>query len=122
MRFMIILLFVSSLFGGHEVRHINKELTHLNLTQQQSAKVKDVLKEFRIDLTEFREYKKSIEQKRKELFTKDTLNVEQLNKLNNALRERKNEIENKLLKNIHVILNKTQRLEFVRYFDEWIAR
>lgn len=121
MRFVIILLFVSSLFGGHKVHHINKELSHLNLTQKQSEKVKEVLKEFRVDLTEFREYKKSIEQKRKELFTKDTLNVEQLSKLNNALRERKNKIENKLLKNIHVILNKTQRLEFVRYFDEWKA-
>ncbi|MCW8894513.1 MAG: hypothetical protein OQK48_09490 [Sulfurimonas sp.] len=119
MKFAIILLFVSTLFGGHEVHHINKDLSHLNLSEKQNAKIKKVLQEFRKDLKKFKDDKENIQERKKELFTKDVLNLEQLSKLNYELYKKTNELENRLLKDIHVILNKTQRFEFVHYFDEW---
>ncbi|MCK4736970.1 MAG: hypothetical protein KAT10_00310 [Sulfurimonas sp.] len=119
MKLIIILLLFTGLFASHDIHHINKELSHLELSEQQNKKIKKLLQEFRMELKDFRDYKKAIEDKRKKLFTKDILNIEQLNKLNNELYKKTNEIEIKLLNSIHLILNKKQRSKFIYYFNEW---
>ena len=123
MKILLILLLVMSLYGDdfdhHNERHINKELSHLNLSKEQKSKIKRILKEFRSDLKEFREYKEDIEEKREKLFISESFDVNEFTKLNEALDFKSYEIENRLLKSLHSILSKKQRHKFIYYFDDW---
>ncbi len=69
MRFIIILFLMTGLFaddyGHHNERHINKELSHLELSKAQNTEVKVILKVFRTQLKEFKEFKENVEKKRK---------------------------------------------------------
>ncbi|MDA3907474.1 MAG: hypothetical protein PF437_00145 [Sulfurimonas sp.] len=119
MKYLLILLLILTTLSGdddhHKKRHINKELSHLNLSKEQSKKIKKILKEFRHDLKEFREYKEDI-------FLKDRLDTKELDRLNRALDAKSYEIENRLLVGMHSILSKKQRREFIHYFDDWEVR
>lgn len=123
MKFLILLLIISNLFSDsleyHNEKHIYKELSHLKLSQEQSKKIKEILKEFNGDLKEYRSFKESIDNKIKKNLLKDALNEEELNKLYNELYENTKWLEVKLLKNIHTVLSKKQREEFIHYFNEW---
>ncbi|MDQ1340925.1 MAG: hypothetical protein QG567_2083 [Campylobacterota bacterium] len=123
MKFLILFFIVTGLFSDnfehHDEKHINKELSHLNLSQEQNEKIKKILKEFKKDLKEYRNFKENIDEEIKKVFMKDSFNKEELNKLYNGLYEKTKEIEIKLLKNIHTVLSKKQREEFTQYFDEW---
>ncbi len=67
MRFAIILfLFINLFASDNHHRHINKELSHLNLSKKQSRQIKKILKEFRVQLKEYRELKEEIENKRRD--------------------------------------------------------
>lgn len=121
--FILLLLLITSLFSDydehHNERHINKELSHLKLSKEQNTKIKKILKEFRFDLKEFREYKEEIEKRREEIFIKEVFDIEELNRLNQEVDTKSHEIENRLLKKLHSILSKKQRKKFIRYFDDW---
>lgn len=121
--FIMLLLLTTALFSGehdsHSERHINKELSHLALSKEQNTEIKKILKEFSSDLKEYREFKEKIEVKRKEIFIAETLNIDELEKLNRALDDKSHEIENRLLKSMHSILSPKQRREFIYYFDDW---
>ena len=127
MKFIIVLLLVLGLNADdyehhnehYSERHINKELSHLNLTKEQNTKIKRILKEFRFDLKEYRDLKEELRVKREALFIKDVLDIEELKKLNNALDEKSDEIENRLLKSVHSILTQKQRRKFIYYFEDW---
>jgi len=123
MKYFILLLIFTGLFADdydhHNERHINKELSHLNLSKVQSKKIKKILKDFRFELKEFREYKEELEDKRKKIFIKEIFDTQELNRLNQALDTKSSEIENKLLRSMHIILSKKQREEFIHYFDDW---
>ncbi|MCK5110484.1 MAG: hypothetical protein KAQ94_03105 [Arcobacteraceae bacterium] len=120
MKLMIILLLFVNLFASDSYhRHINKELSHLNLSKKQSRQIKKILKEFRVQLKEYRELKEEIEDKRKDIFLKEIFDTKKLNKLNLTLDTKAHDIENKLLKRIHTILNLKQRIQFIHYFDDW---
>lgn len=124
---LILLLILTTLIADddehydkhHNERHINKELSHLSLSKEQNTKVKKILKEFRFDLKEFREYKEEIDKKRRKLFIKDLFDIQELNKLNSSLEAKSKEIENRLLERLHEILNSKQRRKFIYYFDDW---
>ena len=121
--FLVILVMLVGLYGDdyehHNERHINKELSHLHLSKQQNTKIKKILKQFRDDLKDFREYKEDIQKKRERLFVQNELDIEAINKLNAMLDEQSHKIENRLLLKIHTILSKKQRKKFIRYFDDW---
>jgi hypothetical protein len=123
MKFLLIILIFIGLYADDykydNERHLNKELSHLNLSKQQNTKIKRILKNFRFDLKEYREYKEEIEAKRENVFIQDVLDIEKLNEFNMALDTRSHVIENRLLKSIHSILNQKQRREFIYYFDDW---
>lgn len=123
MKLIILLLIISSLFSSrlefHNEKHINKELSHLNLSQEQNEKIKEILKEFKRDLKEYRSFKENIDNEVKKVFMQDGFNKEELNKLYSELYEKTKEAEIKLLKNIHTVLSRKQREEFTHYFDEW---
>ncbi|WP_415396957.1 hypothetical protein [Sulfurimonas sp. CS5] len=121
--FILLLLLTTSLFSDSDEhnneRHINKELSHLKLSKEQNTKIKKILKEFRFDLKEFREYKEEIEKRREEIFIKEVFDIEELNRLNQELDTKSHEIENRLLKRLYPILSKKQRKRFIHYFDDW---
>lgn len=123
MKFLLIILIFTGLYADEykydNERHLNKELSHLNLSKQQNTKIKRILKNFRFDLKEYREYKEEIEAKRESVFIQDVFDIEKLNELNMALDLKSHEIENRLLKSMHSILSKKQRCEFIYYFDDW---
>jgi Spy/CpxP family protein refolding chaperone len=123
MKYFIILLLVTALFSdsfeNHNERHINKELSHLKLSKEQNTKVKKILKEFRFDLKEFREYKKDIEKEKEKLFMNEIFKADELDKLNNALDAKAHKIEKSFLEKIHFILTPKQREKFIYYFDDW---
>jgi len=106
-------------YESHSPKHINKELSHLSLSKNQSYEIKKVLKDFRKRLKEYRELKEEIEEKREKLFMHDNFDEEGLNRLNQILDSQACEIENDLLKKIHRILSKKQRKKFIKYFDDW---
>ncbi len=123
MKLLIVFLFCISLFASdyeeHSERHINKELSHLYLTKEQNRQMKSILKSFRKELKAYRELKKEIEEKRKDIFLKEVLDTKELNKLNHILDTKAHQIENRLLEKIHILLNRQQRKRFIHYFDDW---
>lgn len=118
---IVLLLFFGAIFADddHEHRHINKELSHLNLSKEQSIEIKEILRDFRGELQEFEVFKKEIEEKRKDLFLREDFDYNELEKLNQKLDLRAREIEKNLLIKIHVILNLKQRVRFINHFDDW---
>jgi hypothetical protein len=116
-----LLLFFGAIFADddHEYRHINKELSHLNLSKEQSIEIKEILRDFRAELQEFEIFKRDIEERRKDLFLREDFDYNELEKLNQKLDLRAREIEKNLLIKIHVILNLKQRVRFINHFDDW---
>lgn len=123
MKFTIIILFLFiGLFADdddHGNRHINKDISHLNLSKKQSKNIRKILKEFRYQLKEYRELKEDIEDKREDIFLKEHLDIKELNKLNFSLDTKAYDIENRLLEKMHPILTPRQRKKFIHYFDDW---
>ena len=123
-QFIFLLLFLTlGLFAGehksHNEHHINKELSHLNLSAEQNKEVKIILKELRVELKEFKDLAKEIEEKRKELFLRDSFEVKEINQLNHLLDDKAHAIENHFFQKIHLLLTKEQREKFMDYFDDW---
>ncbi|PHS58526.1 MAG: hypothetical protein COB17_02840 [Sulfurimonas sp.] len=120
---LLFLLLFSSLisyeYEHHSKKHIQKELSHLKLSFQQKKEIKMILKSFRKDLKEYGNYKKEIQKEKSKVFSKEILDVEKLNHLNNFLDKKAHNIENIFLQKIHKALNKKQRRKFIKYFDEW---
>lgn len=123
MRFIVLLFLITGLLAenhkSHSEHHINKELSHLDLSTEQNIEVKIVLKEFRIELKAFKDLEKEIEEKRKEVFLKDSFEIKELDALNHLLDAKAHAIENNFLKKIHLILTIEQRKKFMDYFDDW---
>ena len=103
----------------HEYKHINKELSHLELSSKQNKQIKKLLKKFRVKLKEYQSLKKEIEHKRTTIFLRNKLDINELNNLNLILDTKAHSIENDFLRQIHPMLNKEQRVKFIDYFDDW---
>ena len=122
---LIIFLLVITIYADndghehHEYKHMSKELSHLKLSKKQNKDITKILKSFRKELREYRKLKQEIDKKRKNAFLKEHLNTQELDKLNYILDSKAHHIENGLLKSIHPILNKKQRIRFINYFDDW---
>lgn len=123
MRYIIILFLFTTLFADshkpHKEHHLNKELSHLELSKKQKIDVKKILKEFRSQTKEYKELEEDIEEKRKDLFTAESLNTEEFDMLNKQLDDKAHSIEKDFLKKMHSILTPRQRKKFVDYFDDW---
>jgi len=122
MKLLLIFLLSLCLYAGHDDKkeyHINKDLTHLDLSKEQNEAMKKVLKKYQHEIEEFRELKEKINVKKQELFLEEPLDVEALSKLNRELYEKANKEENKLLSRVHALLTQEQRVQFIRYFEEW---
>lgn len=123
MKFLILFFIATALFSDafehHNEKHISKEISHLNLSPEQNEKIKEVLRVFQKDLKEYRILKEDIDDKTKKIFIKDNFNEGEINELNKELYNKSKEVELKLLKNVHNILSRKQRADFMNYFDDW---
>lgn len=122
MKIVLIFLLAFSLYAGHDDKkeyHINKDLTHLGLSQEQNEAMKKVLKKYQHEIEEFREFKEKINAKKQKLFLEEPLDVEALSMLNRELYEKANKEEKTLLSRVHALLTPEQRVQFIRYFEEW---
>ena len=123
MRFIVLLFLITGLFAenhkSHNEHHVNKELSHLELSREQKTEIKILLKEFRKKLKEFKALKEEIQEKQKELFLKDSFEGKEFDVLNHLLDAKAHAIENGFLKKIHLILTIEQRKKFMNYFDDW---
>jgi len=116
---LVLINLYASDYEDHDSDHIDKELSHLNLSSIQNTKIRVFLKTFRDDLKEYRLAKKHIKKQRKNEFLKEDLDLSKLNNLNIIIDNKARSIENKLLKSIHTLLDKRQKEKFVKYFDDW---
>lgn len=122
MKICLILLLSIFLYAGHDEHkehHLNKDLSHLDLSPSQKESVMQLLKDFRVQLKDFRAQKEAIEQQKKELFMADTLSATHLEILNKQISQKASAIESQLLLNMHTLLTKEQRVKFAQYLDEW---
>lgn len=122
MKAVFILFLTLFLYAGHDDKkefHINKDLTHLNLSQEQNEAMKKILKKYHHEIEEFREFQEKINVKKQKLFLEEALDLEALNMLNRKLYEKSTQEENTLLSRVHAILTPEQRVRFIRYFEEW---
>lgn len=110
------------LFADHDKkhdRHFHKDLTHLELSDEQYQKIKKVLKESKKNLEEFREKKEKTNSATQALFAKDSFDVDKYKNESLELEKQAIETEAQILKEIHEVLNKEQRKKFLDYFEEW---
>ena len=125
MKLFLIFAFTLCLYAGHGEKHehhINKDLTYLELTQEQTEDFKKILKKYYHETQEFREFQESIDAQKKALFLQDTLDADALRELNRALYEKASKEETQILERMHKVLTPKQREAFVRYFEEWEVR
>lgn len=122
MKLFLIVALALTLYASsreHEEHHINKDVSHLELSSGQTEDFKAILKKYQHEMREFRAFKETINARKKALFLEETLDLQALNELNRTLYENATKEENKLLLRIHKILTPPQRKAFIRYFEEW---
>lgn len=123
MRVLFLFLFMTlSLFADHDERyrhHFHKDLSHLDLDENQYREIKKILKESKKSLEEFRELKEKVDSDSHKLFVKDEFDVQKYKSINLELEKKAMEIESGMLGKIHKVLSKDQRKRFLYYFEEW---
>jgi len=124
MRLLVILsLLVYTLFAdSHEKKdhhYYHKDLTYLNLDNDQKKSLKHILKKYRKNIKKYREKKEDIVEKKQEIFLEDDFDTEKIERLNQKISKKSTELEIKFLKQIHALLSKEQRKKFIEYIDEW---
>jgi periplasmic protein CpxP/Spy len=126
MKILKIFLLLSSLFlfvnaddDDHGYRHSYKNLDYLELNTQQTAKMKEILIEFKDQYKEFYEFKEKQEDRLKDILKDDIFNEKEYLAILNEIKSKASLLEVQRMKNIHNILNEKQRKKFSKYFKEW---
>ena len=121
MKAFLIFVFALSLFAsdGKKEHHLSKDLSYLELSVEQKEATKILIKQFRIDIKAFREFKEQIEKEKEGLIMRDVLSEEALTKLNLAITQKASAIESHFLRQMHTLLTPEQRKKFARTLEEW---
>ena len=126
MKILKIFLLLSSLFlfvnadnNDHWYRHSYKNLDYLELNNEQTAKIKEILIEFKEQYKEFYEFKEKQEDRLRDILKDDTLNEKEYLTILNEIKSKASLLEVEKMRNIHNILNEKQRKKFSKYFKEW---
>ena len=123
-RFLLIISFSLFLLADddryhHEGKHYFRELSHIDLDNRQKASFNTLLKQLREKIKGYRELKETIEKQQSKLFKKSSFDKEQMERLNNQIHQRAQQIEVWFLQEAHTILRAEQRGDFLEYFDDW---
>lgn len=126
MKILKIFLLLGSLFlfanadnNDHWYRHSYKNLDYLELNNEQTAKMKEILIEFKEQYKEFYEFKEKQEDRLRDILKDDILNEKEYLTILNEIKSKASLLEVQKMKNIHNILNEKQRKKFSKYFKEW---
>ena len=122
MKVLLILLLTLSLYADHDGKkehQLSKDLSYLELSQDQKERVKGILKQYRVDLKAFREFKEKMENQKEALLIQDRLNEEDLHVINQAISQKANTIESRFLLQMHTLLSPEQRQKFAQNLEEW---
>ena len=112
-------LFVNADNNDHWYRHSYKNLDYLELNNEQTAKIKEILIEFKEQYKEFYEFKEKQEDRLRDILKDDTLNEKEYLTILNEIKSKASLLEVQKMNNIHNILNEKQRKKFSKYFKEW---
>lgn len=118
---LIFLLLFSFVYadGDDRKHHFKKDLHYLELSDIQNKKMKDILKKYRKDIKEFREYKEDLVEDKERLFLEDVLNERKIEEINQKISELSTKIEISFLKEIHNLLSRKQKERFKKHIEEW---
>lgn len=121
MKLLLIVLLALSLYAsdGKKEHQLSKDLSYLELTSEQKEIAKGILKQFRVDIKSFREYKEKMEDQKETLVTREVLNEDDLQKINQAINQKASTIESRFLLQMHNLLTPEQRKKFAHNLEEW---
>lgn len=121
MKFILIVLLALSLYGGDgkKEHHLSKDLSYLELSSEQKESVKSLIKRYRVDIKAFREFKEKMEDEKEALVTREVLNEEDLQKINQAISQKASALESHFLVQMHHLLTPEQRQKFAHNLEEW---
>ena len=122
MKLLLIFLLTLSLYAEHDGKkehQLSKDLSYLELSQDQKERVKGILKQYRVDLKAFREFKEKMENQKETLLIQERLNEEDLHVINQAISQKANTIESRFLLQMHTLLSPEQRQKFAQNLEEW---
>ena len=121
MKLLLIFLLAFSLYAsdGKKEHHLSKDLSSLELTSEQKEVAKGIIKQFRVDIKAFREFKEKMEDAKESLVMREVLNEEDLQKINQAISQKASTIESRFLVQMHHLLTPEQRKKFAHNLEEW---
>lgn len=121
MKVLLILILATFLYASDSKKehHLSKDLSYLDLTSQQKESAKNIIKQYRVELKAFREFKEKMEDQKEHVMMRDILKEEDLQAINQAINQKANTIENRFLLQMHILLTPEQRQKFARNLEEW---
>ena len=121
MKVFLIVLLAFSLYASDSKKehHLSKDLSSLELTSEQKEVAKGIIKQFRVDIKAFREFKEKMENEKESLVMREVLNEDDLQKINQAISQKASAIESRFLVQMHTLLTPEQRQKFAHNLEEW---
>ena len=122
MKLLLIFLLMLSLYADHDGKkehQLSKDLSSLDLSSDQKERAKSLLKQYRVDLKVFREFKETMEDQKERLFMQERLNEEDLQAINQAIHQKAKALESSFLVQMHRLLTPEQRQKFAHNLEEW---
>lgn len=121
MKLFFIFLLSFALYASETKKehHLSKDLSSLELTSEQKEVAKAIIKQFRIDIKSFHEFKEKMEEQKKILLTRDQFHEEDLQNINQVINQKASMIESRFLFQMHTLLRPEQRQKFARNLEEW---
>jgi periplasmic protein CpxP/Spy len=116
---LIFLLFFGIALGDDDHHYYKKDLTFLQLTNDQEEPIKQILKKYRMQAREYKTYEHALLKQKQTVFLSKHFDAAKIEQINKSLALKASEIEGELLSNIHKVLTDQQRRKFANYIDEW---
>jgi len=125
MRFIIVLFCVIFAYADHfefedeYYEHIPRDLSFLELSKKQKNKIMDLLIEYRKKAKKIQKFENKLAKKLNQKFISDNFSKDDYYNLIIQYKKEKTKIEADFFKQIHTILNKSQRKKFIYFIKEW---
>ncbi|MCK9336253.1 MAG: hypothetical protein M0P43_00325 [Arcobacteraceae bacterium] len=121
------LFLISQLYADKEYKttnstntHIYRSLDYLNLNSIQEAKIKEILVSYKKDFSQYYKKKYKTQKKLQEIISDTYFDEKKYKHVSQELYEDMIELEAKVFKDIHYILNPLQRKQFSNHLQEWL--
>ena len=116
---LVFLLLFSFVYADGDGHHYRKDLSYLELSKTQKKQMKSILKQYRNDIKDFRDYKHDLAEDKEELFLESVLDEDKIRSINQKISEYATKIEINFLNKTHKLLSQEQKEKFEKYIEEW---